>query len=141
MSAKAIGAIPGLFVLPFVPFVVLTLFFIYWVAAALYLFSAGAVAKNDCSGGCCAYDLLSQTVKCEGCCGYDYHFTRHIALALLYHIFGCFWTTQFVIACSLTTIAGAVASYYWAQGRASVRISFKVSGQRLTYLDMIYDLI
>lgn len=133
VSAKAIGAIPGLFVLPFVPFVVLTLFFIYWVAAALYLFSAGAVAKNDCSGGCCAYDLLSQTVKCEGCCGYDYHFTRHIALALLYHIFGCFWTTQFVIACSLTTIAGAVASYYWAQGRASAMPLFPVlsSGKRV----------
>eukprot|EP00250_Pteridium_aquilinum_P017010 c23411_g2_i1 orf=307-2409(-) len=133
VSSKAIGAIPGLFIFPFVPFVVLLLFFIYWVTAALYLFSAGAVAKNDCNGGCCAYDLMSQTVKCEGCCGYDYHFTRHIALALLYHIFGCFWTTQFIIACSLTTIAGAAASYYWAQGHTSAMPLFPVlsSGKRV----------
>ncbi|KAH7297110.1 hypothetical protein KP509_26G054000 [Ceratopteris richardii] len=126
VSAKAIGAIPSLLILPLAPFILLTIFFVYWVVAALYLFSAGSVARNDCSGGCCAYDLSSQSVDCGGCCGYDYKFTRHIALALLYHIFGCFWTTQFIIACSLTTIAGAVASYYWAQGNRSAMPLFPV---------------
>lgn len=133
VSAKAIGAIPGLLAFPFLPFVVLAVFFIYWVTTALYLLSAGAVKQNDCNGGCCAYDLVSQAVKCGGCCGYDFKFTRHIALALLYHVFGCFWTTQFIIACSLTTIAGAVASYYWAQGHASAMPLFPVlsSGKRV----------
>ena len=111
---------PSLLVFPLIPLAILTVFYIYWVITGLYIFSAGSVKKNDCSGGCCAYDLASQTLKCDGCCGYDFKFTKHIALALLYHVVGCFWTTQFIIACSLTTIAGAVASYYWAQGHTSV---------------------
>lgn len=134
VSAKAIGALPGLIFFPFIPFVVLTIFFIYWVVTALYLFSAGRVKQNSCGSSCCAYDLVSQAVRCEGCCGYDLDFTRHIALALLYHIFGCFWTTQFIIACSLTTIAGAVAAYYWARGQTSGMLHFPVLSSGLRVL-------
>eukprot|EP01018_Ginkgo_biloba_P017013 Gb_03567 [translate_table: standard] len=119
VAAKAIGAIRTLVVFPIIPFIILAIFYMYWVAAALYLFSAGEIRQNDCHDSCCAYDLVSNKVKCEGCCGYSIHYTRHITLAILYHIFGCFWTTQFIIACSLTVIAGAVASYYWARGETS----------------------
>lgn len=119
VAANAIGAIRALMVFPILPFIILAVFYIYWVAAALYLFSAGEIRQNGCDGNCCAYDLVLSKVQCEGCCGYSIHYTRHIALAILYHIFGCFWTTQFIIACSLTVIAGAVASYYWSRGETS----------------------
>lgn len=119
VAANAIGAIQSLMVFPILPFIILAVFYIYWVAAALYLFSAGEIRQNGCHRNCCAYDLVSSKVNCEGCCGYSIHYTRHIALAILYHIFGCFWTTQFIIACSLTVIAGAVASYYWSRGETS----------------------
>eukprot|EP00249_Psilotum_nudum_P010325 c22474_g1_i1 orf=490-2595(-) len=126
VSAKAMGAIPGLIIFSIFPFIMMAIFFIYWVVTALYIFSAGDVRQNKCNDTCCAYDLTSQTTKCQGCCGYDLHFTEHIAIALLYHIFGCFWTTQFIIACSLTTIAGAVASYYWARGETVAMPAFPV---------------
>lgn len=119
VAANAIGEIRALMVFPIFPFIILAVFYIYWVAAALYLFSAGEIRQNGCDGNCCAYDLVSSKVHCEGCCGYSIHYSRHIALAILYHIFGCFWTTQFIIACSLTVIAGAVASYYWSRGETS----------------------
>lgn len=119
VAANAIGEIRALMVFPIFPFIILAVFYIYWVAAALYLFSAGEIRQNGCDGNCCAYDLVSSKVQCEGCCGYRIHYSRHIALAILYHIFGCFWTTQFIIACSLTVIAGAVASYYWSRGETS----------------------
>lgn len=119
VAANAIGEIRALMVFPIFPFIILAVFYIYWVAAALYLFSAGEIHQNGCDGNCCAYDLVSSKVQCEGCCGYSIHYSRHIALAILYHIFGCFWTTQFIIACSLTVIAGAVASYYWSRGETS----------------------
>lgn len=119
VAANAIGEIRALMVFPIFPFIILAVFYIYWVAAALYLFSAGEIRQNGCDGNCCAYDLVSSKVQCEGCCGYSIHYSRHIALAILYHIFGCFWTTQFIIACSLTVIAGAVASYYWSRGETS----------------------
>lgn len=119
VAANAIGEIRALMVFPIFPFIILAVFYIYWVAAALYLFSAGEIHQNGCDGNCCAYDLVSSKVQCEGCCGYSIHYSRHIALAILYHIFGCFWTTQFIIACSLTVISGAVASYYWSRGETS----------------------
>nr|GMD49057.1 choline transporter-like protein 2 [Ipomoea batatas]GME19307.1 choline transporter-like protein 2 [Ipomoea batatas] len=43
---------------------------------------------------------------------------------IIFHLFGCYWATQFFVACSSTIIAGSVASYYWARGEKSVEIPF-----------------
>eukprot|EP01018_Ginkgo_biloba_P000818 Gb_23526 [translate_table: standard] len=67
--AKTIGAIQNLIVFPILPFVILAIFYMYWFGAALYLFSADEIRQNDCNGSCCAYDLVSGKVKCDGCCG------------------------------------------------------------------------
>eukprot|EP00253_Pinus_taeda_P029308 PITA_29308 len=50
-------------VFPIFPFIILAVFYIYWVAAALYLFSAGEIRQNGCDGNCCAYDLVSSKVQ------------------------------------------------------------------------------
>ena len=34
----------------------------------------------------------------------------------LYHLFGYLWTNQAIVGIALTTIAGAVATFYWARG-------------------------
>jgi choline transporter-like protein 2/4/5 len=59
-------------------------------------------------------------VNCDNCCGYNIHYTPHIGIAILFHLFGCYWATQFFMACSSTVVAGSVASYYWARGEISV---------------------
>ncbi|CAM6015869.1 unnamed protein product [Sphagnum balticum] len=119
VAAKAIGAIPSLVIYPIVPFLILVVFLIYWVTVLLYLTSAGSVTRNNCNNSCAASDLTSLSISDNNCCGYSFHHSKNVAWAIIYHVFGVFWTTQFINACCLTTIAGVIAAYYWAQGKTS----------------------
>ncbi|GBG82357.1 hypothetical protein CBR_g34641 [Chara braunii] len=119
VASKAMVAIPSLLVFPIFPFVVAVAFGIYWVLVAMYLFSAGEITRRQCSSGadCRSYSvpLLETVTGPEHCCGYDITFNSKLKWAMVYHILGCFWTLQFIVACSMTIIAGAVASFYWAK--------------------------
>jgi choline transporter-like protein 2/4/5 len=124
VAAKVIGEVQALIIFPVVPFLILTIFYIFWFSAMLHLFSAGQVIKNDCNTDCCSYDLKLGRVNCDSCCGYSIHYTPHIGIAILFHFLCCYWATQFFIGCSSTVIAGSVASYYWARGEISHDIPF-----------------
>ncbi|KAL3503232.1 hypothetical protein ACH5RR_037681 [Cinchona calisaya] len=118
VAAKVIGEVQALIIFPVIPYAVLAIFYMFWFSAALHLFSSGSVIQNNCSANCCAYDLKSKKVSCDSCCGYSIHYTPHLTAAILFHLFGCYWATQFFVACSSTVIAGSVASYYWTRGEA-----------------------
>ncbi|XP_020571579.1 choline transporter-like protein 2 [Phalaenopsis equestris] len=124
VAAKVIGEVQALIVFPVFPYAILAIFYMFWFSAAMHLFSSGHITKNDCNANCCSFDLKSNQVSCAGCCGYRIHYTSHIAAAILFHLFGFFWATQFIIACSATVIAGSVASYYWAHGEVSQEVPF-----------------
>lgn len=124
VAAKVIGEVHALIIFPIVPYFVLAIFYMLWFSATLHLFSAGQVLRNDCNSNCCSFDLKLGKVNCDNCCGYSIHYTPHIGLAILFHLFGCYWATQFFIACSSTVIAGSVASYYWARDEISHDIPF-----------------
>ncbi|KAF2286010.1 hypothetical protein P3X46_006829 [Hevea brasiliensis] len=124
VAAKVVGEVQALIIFPFIPYAVLAIFYMFWFSAAFHLFSSGQIVQNDCNSNCCAYDLGSKRVNCDRCCGYSIHYTPHIAVAIFFHLFGCYWATQFFIACSATVIAGSVASYYWARGETSPEIPF-----------------
>ncbi|KAK9041622.1 hypothetical protein V6N11_016714 [Hibiscus sabdariffa] len=124
VAAKVIGEVQALIIFPVIPYAILSIFYMFWISAALHLFSSGQVIKNNCNTNCCAYDLVAKKVNCDGCCGYSIHYTPHIAIAIFFHLFGGYWATQFFIACSSTMIAGSVASYYWARGETSPEIPF-----------------
>ncbi|CAN1148741.1 Choline transporter protein 1 [Linum perenne] len=124
VAAKVIGEVQALIIFPVIPYVMLAIFYMFWFSAFLHLFSSGQIVQNDCSSNCCAYDLLSKRVNCEQCCGYGIHYTPHIAIAIFFHLFGCYWATQCFIAASATVIAGSVASYYWTRGETSPEIPF-----------------
>ncbi|KAJ8642821.1 hypothetical protein MRB53_004569 [Persea americana] len=124
VAAKVIGEVHALIIFPIIPYTILVIFYMFWFSAALHLFSSGQILRNDCNANCCAYDLKIKRVNCDSCCGYSIHYTPHIAIAILFHLFGCFWATQFFIASSSTVIAGSVASYYWARGQTSQEIPF-----------------
>ncbi|MCL7032247.1 hypothetical protein MKW94_016618 [Papaver nudicaule] len=121
VAAKVIGEVQALIIFPIIPYTLLAIFYMFWFSAALHLFSSGQILQNDCKSNCCAYDLKSDKVICDRCCGYSIHYTPHIAIAIFFHLFGCYWATQFFIAFSATVIAGSVASYYWARDQTSVR--------------------
>ncbi|RZB77112.1 Choline transporter protein 1 isoform C [Glycine soja] len=124
VAAKMIGEVRALIIFPIIPYGILAVFYMFWISAALHLFSSGRVVQNNCNSNCCAYDLLEKKVICDQCCGYSILYTPHIGVAILFHFFSCYWATQFLIACSSTVIAGSVASYYWAHGEASPEIPF-----------------
>ncbi|KAG4122911.1 hypothetical protein ERO13_D11G296752v2 [Gossypium hirsutum] len=124
VAAKVIGEVQALIIFPIIPYAILAIFYMFWISAALHLFSSGQVVKNNCNTNCCAYDLVAKKVNCDGCCGYSIHYTPHIAVAIFFHLFGGYWATQFFIACSSTVVAGSVASYYWARGETSPEIPF-----------------
>ncbi|GFZ15490.1 plasma-membrane choline transporter family protein [Actinidia rufa] len=124
VAAKVIGEVRALIIFPVIPYLILAIFYMFWLSAALYLFSSGQVLENECNSNCCAYELGLKRVSCDRCCGYTIHYTNHISAAILFHLFGCYWATQFFIACSSTVIAGSVASYYWARGETSPEIPF-----------------
>nr|XP_027061927.1 choline transporter protein 1-like isoform X1 [Coffea arabica] len=124
VAAKVIGEVQALIIFPVIPYAILAIFYMFWFSAALNLFSSGRVIQNDCSTNCCAYDLKSKKVSCDNCCGYSIHYTPHLTAAILFHLFGCYWATQFFVACSSTVIAGSVASYYWTRGEAQQEIPF-----------------
>ncbi|CAI0438968.1 unnamed protein product [Linum tenue] len=125
VAAKVIGEVQALIIFPVIPYAMLAIFYMFWFAAALYLFSSGQIIQNNCdNSNCCAYDLVSKRVNCDRCCGYGIRYTPHIAMAIVFHLFVCYWATQFVIASSATVIAGSVASYYWARGDSSPEIPF-----------------
>ncbi|KAG0447820.1 hypothetical protein HPP92_028137 [Vanilla planifolia] len=124
VAAKVIREVQALIVFPVFPYTILAIFYMLWFSAAMHLFSSGQIIKNDCDASCCSYDLKSNRVSCDSCCGYRMHYTPHISAAILFHMFGCFWATQFIIACSTTVAAGSVASYYWTRGEISQNIHF-----------------
>ncbi|KAM7250152.1 hypothetical protein ACFE04_022035 [Oxalis oulophora] len=124
VAAKVIGEVQALIIFPVIPYTILAVFYMFWISAALHLFSSGRVLQNDCNTNCCAYELSTKCVNCDRCCGYSVHYTPHIGIAILFHLFGCFWATQFFIACSSAVVAGSVASYYWARGETSPDIPF-----------------
>ncbi|KAI3457473.1 hypothetical protein Pfo_014136 [Paulownia fortunei] len=124
VAAKVIGEVQALIIFPVIPYAILAIFYMFWLSAALHLFSSGSVVQNECGANCCAYDLKEKRLSCNSCCGYSIHYTSHIAAAILFHLFGGYWATQFFIACSSTVIAGSVASYYWARGETSPEIPF-----------------
>ena len=117
-----IGEVQALMIFPLLPYGILAVFYMFWISAALHLFSSGEVVQNKCNSNCCAYDLLAKKVNCDNCCGHSIRYTPHIGVAILFHLFGCYWATQFFIACSSAVIAGSVASYYWARGETSVSL-------------------
>lgn len=122
MAAKVIGEVQALIIFPILPYFILAIFYLFWFSATLHLFSSGQVLRNDCNANCCSYDLKLNKVSCDNCCGYSVHYTPHIGISILFHLFGWYWATQFILACSSTVIAGSVASYYWARGEISVSL-------------------
>ncbi|XP_071714531.1 choline transporter protein 1-like [Rutidosis leptorrhynchoides] len=124
VASKIIGEVRALIIFPVMPYALLSIFYMIWITSTLYILSSGHVIRDRCNANCCAYDLRLKQVNCERCCGHTIHYTPHIGLAILFHLFGWYWVTQFVKAFSSTVIAGSVASHYWGHGEILQEISF-----------------
>ena len=55
------------------------------------------------------------------CCGFTFHHTKHIVFTIPYHFLSLYWVTQFIMACTITTLVGIVAACYWVRGEIVVQ--------------------
>eukprot|EP00824_Muranothrix_gubernata_P003088 TRINITY_DN1384_c0_g1_i1.p1 TRINITY_DN1384_c0_g1~~TRINITY_DN1384_c0_g1_i1.p1 ORF type:complete len:658 (+),score=171.35 TRINITY_DN1384_c0_g1_i1:114-2087(+) len=98
-GGRAIHDMPLLMFFPFVLFALAAGFVVYWIVIALYLASAGTIEQEGTSP--------IRTVS------YDKTLKGMIA----YHFFGLLWTTEILLALGKTTIAGAVACWYFCRDK------------------------
>ncbi|KAH0904546.1 hypothetical protein HID58_044049 [Brassica napus] len=62
---------------------------------------------------CSGYRRLSIYSVLVSCCSYSIRYAPFITIAIFFHLFGCYWDTQFFTASSATVITGSAASYYY----------------------------
>ncbi len=75
---------------------------VLWVLTAVYLYSTGALVKQDDS-------------QVPDGAQYDFQLNNDTRYALLYHLFGFFWSTQFLIALTEITISFVVVRWFFAE--------------------------
>eukprot|EP01116_Phalansterium_solitarium_P004452 TRINITY_DN15472_c0_g1_i1.p1 TRINITY_DN15472_c0_g1~~TRINITY_DN15472_c0_g1_i1.p1 ORF type:complete len:628 (-),score=143.00 TRINITY_DN15472_c0_g1_i1:47-1930(-) len=107
-ASKAVAAIPSLMLFPGFIFLCMVALYMYWAVVALFLATAGkAVIAAD------------STFK-------GYNPDNVLRYLEIYHFFGLLWTSQFFVAINQTTIAGAIAEWYWLPSKRGSILRFPV---------------
>ncbi|KAK3232679.1 hypothetical protein CYMTET_56980 [Cymbomonas tetramitiformis] len=137
VAAKAVAKAPFVVLYPIVPFLALALFFAYWCASVVYIYSSGEIKERSCTTltwtglDIDGNEILvsdtegSYNTTESGDCGWEVTLDERLQYSLWYMLFGFFWTTQFIIAATLVVIAGVAYECYVSQG-ADVRLSSTV---------------
>lgn len=99
---------PSIFIFPFVVAFWLCAFVAYWVVVCVFL---GTVALNSDLNG-----TLLSSMEVYGFVVPDIP----LQWAFLFHFVGFIWTTEFIGAVAQTTIAGAVATWYWVKEKSNM---------------------
>eukprot|EP00163_Fabomonas_tropica_P017466 TRINITY_DN3101_c0_g1_i2.p1 TRINITY_DN3101_c0_g1~~TRINITY_DN3101_c0_g1_i2.p1 ORF type:complete len:576 (-),score=200.56 TRINITY_DN3101_c0_g1_i2:392-2119(-) len=102
-AGRALNKMPTIVLIPVVSFVIVGIVALYFFAIAAYLYSAGEITV-------------------DGCCR-DFTFDNDLKQAIVLHFFGCIWTALFILAIGQTTIAGAVAQYYFTRDKDDLPLS------------------
>ena len=122
VASQAIGAMPLIIFFPLVPFVFMVVLVVYWALISALIYTAGEITLDDVQ---CA-DLAFRATAADECFGYSTSWDERLRYGFLYHLFGLLWTAQFIIGVALTSIAGAVASFYWSRGDSAAMPSSPV---------------
>eukprot|EP00753_Platysulcus_tardus_P008112 PLAT15635.1.p2 GENE.PLAT15635.1~~PLAT15635.1.p2 ORF type:complete len:669 (+),score=372.91 PLAT15635.1:235-2241(+) len=104
-ASKCVRAQPSMLFVPLLQFLALSLVTSLWLYVAVNIFSAGTIeAANIPTPG--APKGVYRTISLN----------RTLQYAFLYHLFGYFWITQFLLAMGEIILAGAVAAWYFQAG-------------------------
>ena len=95
VASQSIAAMPMILFQPFIPLFMNVAFMVWAVLVAVYLYASGTIEKNTDTG------TISIT------------WDETLQYMSLYHLFGIFWTTQFIAGFGVMITAGAIAAYYW----------------------------
>jgi choline transporter-like protein 2/4/5 len=122
VATQCIAAAPMTIVFPLIPVFVALALFAYWVAAAVYMYSAGDIEQQSCTltAGAQPQRYCADSADAKNChCGYETKMTKDLQYMLLYHLFGLLWTTQWLQALTYLTIAYVFALFYFRGGSFS----------------------
>ena len=93
VASQAIAAMPMVLFTPAIPLVMNVVFFGWATLVAVFLYASGEVKKSG--------DTVSIS------------WNDTLKYMSLYHLFGVFWTTQFIAGFGMMVTAGAIAVFYW----------------------------
>jgi hypothetical protein len=90
-----------IFWVPFIFFLIIGTWIVFWVISAIWVFSVGDIEKRN---GLPVGEIKWSTT------------TRYV---WIYHLFGLLWISAFINACSQFLISAVTALWYFSQGAAS----------------------
>ncbi|XP_070819105.1 choline transporter-like protein 1 isoform X2 [Chaetodon trifascialis] len=99
VAGKVFIYLPLLTLQPFVTFLALLFFWIYWILVLLFLGTTGNPVQNEETG-------LT-----------EFRLTGPLQYLTWYHAVGLVWITEFILACQQMTVAGAVVTYYFTRDK------------------------
>ncbi|KAG7232139.1 hypothetical protein INR49_009497 [Caranx melampygus] len=99
VAGKVFLHLPLLTLQPFVTFLALLLFWVYWVLVLLFLGTTGNPVQNEETG-------LT-----------EFRLTGPLQYLTWYHAVGLVWISEFILACQQMTVAGAVVTYYFTRDK------------------------
>ncbi|XP_059201867.1 choline transporter-like protein 1 isoform X1 [Centropristis striata] len=105
VAGKVFIHLPLLTLQPFVTFLALLLFWIYWVLVLLFLGTSGNPVQNEETG-------LT-----------EFRLTGPLQYLTWYHAVGLVWITEFILACQQMTVAGAVVTYYFTRDKKRLPVT------------------
>ena len=99
--------------------------FVYWLLAAVMIYSSGTMTQDNCTPntgfhGLGANPACAADEQCQ--CGYSVKMDETLGYMLIYHFFGLLWTSQFIVAFTLTVLAGAISPYYWSRNNLAAPV-------------------
>jgi len=103
VASSAVRIMPTLILVPLPLLVIIIALMVYWMVGAGYLWSAGTIEVEGSGIGYTDNAVV-------------WVYDETLQYMFGYHLFGLLWTVQVVIGVYLTTIAGAIAEYYWRGG-------------------------
>lgn len=115
-ASAALAFMPQVFLSPVLTYVWLFIFFAYWLAVFMYLSTS------------------STPYMIEGSDFVHYRYTGYYDQMWWYHLFGLFWTSEFILACEELVIAGCVATWYFTRDKSKMSHSLSKSiGRTIMY--------
>jgi len=125
MGSEALKGTPSLPLFPVTTTLAMGCFLVWWCFVAACLATSGdALSSSTLSNtlNAQAQSIASRVpgTSFSGNIGANYNLTSFdsttgLKYVLIYHFFGLLWTSAFISGIALTTMAGAVASWYFAQ--------------------------
>ncbi|XP_061600166.1 choline transporter-like protein 1 isoform X2 [Cololabis saira] len=99
VAGKVFLHLPLLALQPFITFLALLLFWLYWTLVLLFLGTTGNPEQNEETG------LI------------EFRLTGPLQYLPWYHFLGLVWISEFILACQQMTVAGAVVTYYFTRDK------------------------